>query len=552
MGGRITIAGYEMVFSLHGSWWIFTHLLGDRHNLANDVYDKTSGDTVHHQDYNKLNNNPNNLQRMSRIDHIALDASLPEKTLHRPEVIEKCRRIRQSPAFRRKMSELMSQPEMSRMLSERAKKQWADPKYKAFMLEKFLNFYSGRYGHFDCRYPAVHNSNPEYRKINNRQLNRSQRLYWGKLDNRANQSQQKIVYFATYPEKRQELSLLAKEQWLDESLRQWRSLTTKKQWTTDFRQKRKVALANTYIDKTLKALHEIYHLFGKVDVSRYEALRKKTNDKSLLRFQTISGHFFYNQDLLLEDAAIHYNHQIKEIIPLSEKIDVYDFEVPNSHNFALSSGVFVHNSAKNGRDRKFQAILPLRGKILNVEKARLDKMLINTEVRALIIAIGAGIGEETNIDKIRYHRIIIMTDADVDGAHIRTLLLTFFYRHFPDVIEKGYIYIAQPPLFGVHYKKEVHYAHSENERDEILKKLKADSRQPLAGLNIQRYKGLGEMNPEQLWETTLNPANRILLQVSVEDAEKADQIFSDLMGEDVLPRKRFIQNRASSVKNLDL
>ena len=224
---------------------------------------------------------------------------------------------------------------------------------------------------------------------------------------------------------------------------------------------------------------------------------------------------------------------------------------PAKSELYIVEGASAGGSAKSGRDRKFQAILPLRGKILNVEKARLDKMLTNEEIKSLIVAIGMGVGEEKNVSKVRYHFIVIMTDADVDGAHIRTLLLTFFYRHYPELIEKGYLYIAQPPLFGVQYKMGVEYVHSEEEREGVLAKIKKDN-PSLAGVNVQRYKGLGEMNPEQLWETTLNPVNRVLLQVTVDDAEKADEIFSDLMGEDVLPRKRFIQNRAVSVRNLDI
>ncbi|MEK7202342.1 MAG: DNA topoisomerase (ATP-hydrolyzing) subunit B [Patescibacteria group bacterium] len=224
---------------------------------------------------------------------------------------------------------------------------------------------------------------------------------------------------------------------------------------------------------------------------------------------------------------------------------------PAKSELYIVEGNSAGGSAKSGRNRKFQAILPLRGKILNVEKARLDKMLINEEIKSMIVAMGMGVGEEKNVDKVRYHFIVIMTDADVDGAHIRTLLLTFFYRHYPEVIEKGYLYIAQPPLFGVQYKKGVEYVHSEAEREEVLTKIKKDN-PTLTGVNVQRYKGLGEMNPEQLWETTLNPANRVLLRVTVDDAEKADEIFSDLMGEDVLPRKRFIQNKATSVRNLDI
>jgi len=225
---------------------------------------------------------------------------------------------------------------------------------------------------------------------------------------------------------------------------------------------------------------------------------------------------------------------------------------PAKSELYIVEGDSAGGSAKQGRERKFQAILPLKGKILNVERARLDRMLSNEEVKALIIALGVGVGEDTNYEKLRYHRIIIMTDADVDGAHIRTLLLTFFFRYYPQIIERGYMYIAQPPLYGVHFRKDVRYAHSESERDAIVEELKKKNNGALPGLNVQRYKGLGEMNPEQLWETTLNPENRVLLRVDITDAEKADEIFNQLMGEDVLPRKRFIQNRATSVQNLDI
>lgn len=225
---------------------------------------------------------------------------------------------------------------------------------------------------------------------------------------------------------------------------------------------------------------------------------------------------------------------------------------PAKSELYIVEGESAGGNGKQGRDRRFQAILPLRGKILNIEKARMDRMLTSIEIRALIVALGVGIGEDINMSKLRYHRIIIMTDADVDGSHIRTLLLTFFFRHYPEIIDGGYLYIAQPPLFGVNFKKSIQYAHDEGERDQILTQLRKEHGNQLPGLNIQRYKGLGEMNSEQLWETTLNPENRVLLQVKTNDAEAADQIFSELMGEDVLPRKRFIQNMGAKVKNLDI
>jgi len=215
----------------------------------------------------------------------------------------------------------------------------------------------------------------------------------------------------------------------------------------------------------------------------------------------------------------------------------------------IVEGDSAGGSAKQGRDRHFQAILPLRGKILNVERARLDKILASKEIKALIIALGSAIAEEFDIEKLRYQNIIIMTDADVDGAHIRTLLLTLFYRYFPKIIESGYLYIAQPPLYKIQRGKDVVYAYSEEEKNKIIEKWKKDKS---GEMNIQRYKGLGEMNPELLWETTMNPKNRIMKKVTIGDAEEADQTFDILMGNDVLPRKKFIQTHARNVKNLDI
>ncbi|TSA46535.1 DNA topoisomerase (ATP-hydrolyzing) subunit B [bacterium] len=223
---------------------------------------------------------------------------------------------------------------------------------------------------------------------------------------------------------------------------------------------------------------------------------------------------------------------------------------PSKCELYIVEGDSAGGSAKQGRNRNFQAILPLRGKILNVERARLDKMLANQEIKNLIIAMGVGVGEQFDITKLRYHRVIIMTDADVDGAHIRTLLLTLFYRYFPDLINSGHIYIAQPPLFSIQAGKEMAYAFTEAEMAQIVDDFKKEKK--VENPNVQRYKGLGEMNPSQLWETTMDPQNRVMNKVTVDDAERANDIFETLMGDEVAPRKKFIQTHAKLVKNLDI
>lgn len=247
------------------------------------------------------------------------------------------------------------------------------------------------------------------------------------------------------------------------------------------------------------------------------------------------------RDLVIRKSAL-------ESMTLPGKLADCSSRDPQQSEIYIVEGDSAGGSAKQGRDRQFQAILPLRGKILNTERARLDKILSNEEIKAMISALGVGIGDSFDLSNLRYHRIIIMTDADVDGSHIRTLLLTFFFRYMPQLIENGHLYIAQPPLYLISHRNQKFYAYTEQEREKIIKEIGVDPDK----VGLQRYKGLGEMNPEQLWDTTMNPENRTLLQVSIEDAAQADLTFDMLMGQAVPPRTRFIQTHALSVQNLDV
>ncbi len=404
---RTALDGYEMVWNPNKNNWFFTHIIADIYNLKNEVYEKSIGSHRHHVDFNKLNNNPTNILRMKPKDHIALHHRNIEKTLRRPDVIERSAKTKQTPEFRAKMSERMKQGETRQILSEQAKEQWQNEDYKKFMTEKWMDFY---------------NTNEEYRQRNNEKLNEIQKEFWSKEENRLAQSEKTRKFYENNPQAKKQLSKIAKEQWKDESLIEWRRKETSKQWTDEFRTKRKEALNKTFYNKTLFALKQIEIENGKIDVEKYQQHRLELNDKSLLRFDKFCERYFAGDVSKVNETVANYNHRIVKIEKLTEKIDVYDLEVPNTHNFALASGIFVHNSAKQGRDRKNQAVLPLKGKILNVEKSRFDRMLGHSEIKALITALGTGIGrEDFDVTKLRYHKICLMSVAKDEPTLVKNL-----------------------------------------------------------------------------------------------------------------------------------
>jgi DNA gyrase subunit B len=517
IGGRITIDGYEMVWDQKKTW-VFTHMLADDYNIENNIYLIKQGNYKHHIDFNKVNNNPNNIIRLPKEEHLILHSQHLEKTLHRSEAKQKAKEAHQTEEYKSKVSEWAKSPKVNEMLSQRAKEQWKNPKYKEFMTQKFKEFYE---------------TNEEYRKSNNQLLNEAQKRYWQNPENVKKASEKVKSFFEKNPDAKEYLSNLAKEQWKDELLLIWRRQKTKEQWTPEFRTKRKESYNKIYYENTIKLMKMVLEETGNLD--NFEDVRIKTNNKNILSLETFCSRFFSNNPINMVETIKNYNHKIKNIEWLKEKKDVYDLEVKETHNFALASGVFVHNSAKQARNKESQAILPLRGKILNVEKANPIKALSSEEIANLITAIGTGVGEEFDIKKLRYSKIIIMTDADVDGEHIKTLLLTFFFRFMPVLIENGSVYVAMPPLFRIRKNKD-HYVYSEEELKKALEKL--------GTANVTRFKGLGEMSSTQLWDTTMNPKSRKIKKIYIEDAVEADRVFSMLMGDDVQARKQFIQENA--------
>jgi DNA gyrase subunit B len=582
-------AGYEMVWANGRERWEHTHHLADKFNIDTGRTHYRFGAVRHHIDFDKRNNDPRNIRRMPPADHIALHAAQAVATL----------------------GPLWSDPEYRarklRQLSDSAKRQWQDPAYRALKSEQVRR---------QCRDPELNQRlldgfqryldglTDEERDAIAARLDDAQRTYWADPAHRVAAAERVRTYFLEHPELAEHLRRLATAQWADEDLRAWRSEETQRQWDEPgFREQHSTVVRNWWSEhpehaekvravltekwadpafrrKVTSALADYRESAGEAhgnsireghrrkglrllnDAIRtspdaapaltYDRLRRETAPTAP-RFATLVGYHDGDVGRTLE-AAKNYNHRVVAVHALEDTEDVYDLTVEFFQNFALESGVFVHNSAKGGRDSRFQAILPIRGKILNVEKARIDRVLNNNEVQAMITALGCGIHEEFDVTKLRYHKVVLMADADVDGQHIRTLLLTLLFRFMRPLVEAGYVYLAQPPLYKIKWNGgDVQYAYSDRERDGLVAAgQEAGKRLPKSGEAIQRFKGLGEMNAAELWSTTMDPAERVLLQVTLDDAATADELFSTLMGEDVEARRSFIQRNAKDVRFLDI
>jgi DNA gyrase subunit B len=360
----ITIDGYEMVNQpIMNDFWEFTHLLADRFNIRNDRYDDEDGSHKHHIDFDKRNNRPDNIRRMDSEEHLELHREHVEETLLSEEVLEKIREIKQSEEYREKMSERMQKEETAEMLRQQAIEQWEDDEYKQYMMEAWREFYE---------------NNPEAVEERRRQ---------------------------------------AEEQWDDEELREWRSKKTEEQWTEEFREDRMESYNQTYYENTMPFMKKVMEEDDSIE--NHDEKRAEKNDPNVLTVKTTIEKFFDDKEELVE-AVESYNHSVESVVELDETEDVYDIEVPETHNFALESGVFVHNSAKQARNPENQAILPLRGKILNVEKNRLSKILEHDQIQNLITALGTGIDDDFNIDDLRYHTIIMFSVAGDEHAFVRS------------------------------------------------------------------------------------------------------------------------------------
>lgn len=528
--GHQTLNGYLMIFDPSKRRWRYAHWISDSYNLSRGTYTASRNQHRHHIDFNKLNNNPTNITRMDKEAHLELHRTTLDKTLHTEEVWDRLRELRQTDEFREKMSAVMK--EQGHLISERSKKQWQDPEYQKYMREAWKTFYE---------------ENQEYREEVLERLYREQEAYWAVEENRIAQSERVTKYYEDNPEAKKERRAEALEQWEDPELRKWRAQKTSEQWTEDFRVQRKKTLAKTYYANTVAGLARFKTEDG-VDLDAYREWRVSNKKRAHLMFSTFVNRYFDGDEASAIAAVVNHNHKVLSVTPIEGMEDVFDLEVPGTHNFALSNGIFVHNSAKQARDRETQAILPLRGKILNTESANMKSILKNKEITAIVEALGCGMDDKFDLSRLRYNKIILLMDADSDGHHITTLLLTFFYRYMPQLIQGGHLYLAQPPLYRITVGSTVHWAATEEEKNKILSETGSRT------VDIARFKGLGEMMKDTLRDTTLNPSTRNLLQVEVPPdlEDETDQTIKALLGKGASDRYAFIIANLKSLESVDV
>lgn len=466
------LEGCEMIWDPSIKKWKYSHILADEFNLNALIYVDFYPSHRHHIDFNKKNNNPTNIKKLS-----------PEK--HRK--------------LHQKMIKLAQ--------------------------EAWVEFYK---------------TNKEYRENNNRILKKANDVYWSNPENIKTASEKTLKFYKKNPERKIQLSELAKEQWTNIDLKKWRAKKTSEQWTGEFRKSRKIAVDKSQYNSCVASMKEYIRTNGIVPSRSRKSPIIIKNYNLYQIFNRFSIKFFGGDRFAALDAIIHHNHFVIKIekAEYTEAINVYDLEIEETHNFALASGVFVHNSAVSGRDSEYQAVLSIKGKIINAEKSDIATLLKNNEVSDIILAVGTGIKDQFDISKLNYGKIIIMADVDSDGKHILTLLTSLFYKTMRPIIEQGRLYAAIAPLYKVTQGKNVVFCWNDKELEPYLGK----------NNSITRFKGLGEMNADELGDTTMSKGTRKLVQFDSTNVLESERIFNVLMGTDVSIRKDHIMKNINRVK----
>ncbi|MFI2711395.1 toprim domain-containing protein [Micromonospora sp. NPDC018662] len=575
--------GYERVWMNDRAEWVYTHYLADGWNLRHGRDSAANGNVRHHVDINKRNNDPRNLRRMTSADHFALHAAMMGDHVH---------------AAWREWFENGGREFRSAMLTA----QWQDPDFREACLARLfaLNESPTFRARIEKRFREwYHALSDEEKCAYAERMRERQHEYWSHPEHRVAAAERARLFF-TDPARREEWRRRSVRQWQDQDLRAWRSRKTIEQfadpaererqrnavlaWQEDnpeFRRAHSRRMTGRMTDPTtghlakvqagraryvasvpraeraakqtegrrVAALRRLAPLVSMPDAemaAAYEAERKQTA-RTGLRFDRLLALHEGDYERLRE-AAVLVNHSVASVEHLSETADVYDLTVDGYHNFALEAGVFVHNSARVARTSEYQALLPIRGKILNVQKANLQQVLDNAECAAIVQVLGAGSGRTFDLSTLRYGRVLIMADADVDGAHIRTLLITLFARYMRPLIEAGRLYAAMPPLHKITTRgrnPQTVYTYTQAEMEATVRKLEKAGKQIVTP--IPRFKGLGEMDADELWETTMNPATRAVRRITLDDVDAAERILELLMGEKVEPRRNWLIDSADRV-----